>query len=80
MASKWVKEQKLREKSIKELEDRVKELKSSLFTSRFQKSTGKLDNFQLLHRNKRRLATVLTILNEKKREQAQAAKAAEVKS
>lgn len=80
MASKWVKEQKLREKSIKELQDRVQELKASLFTSRFQKSTGKLDNFQLLHKTRRRLAAVLTILREKEREQVKAADAAEVKS
>ena len=80
MANKWVKEQKLREKSIKELEDRVKELKASVFTSRFQKSTGKLDNYQLLHQTKRRLASVLTIIHEKELEQIKAAAAAEVKS
>ena len=67
--TKWTKQEKLRELSIPELKDRVAELKASLFTSRFQRSTGKLDNFRLLPQVRRRLAAVLTLIHEK--EQAQ---------
>ncbi len=71
MVKKWIKDQKLRDKSIPELLDRVKELKSSQFTNRFQKSTGKLDNFNLIGQTRRRLAAVLTIINEKEAAQAE---------
>jgi ribosomal protein L29 len=74
MPSKWVKQQKLRERSVAELRDRVAELKASLFVSRFQRATGKLDNFRLLPQTRHRLAAVLTILGEKERQQKQVKK------
>ncbi len=80
MVKKWIKEQKLKQKSIPELEDRVKELKASQFTNRFQKSTGKLDNFNLIGQTRRRLAAVLTIINQKQVAQVAASTEAEVKS
>lgn len=63
--TKWIKQEKLRELGIPELRDRVAELKASIFTSRFQRSTGKLDNFRLLPQTRRRLAAVLTLIHEK---------------
>lgn len=80
MVKKWIKEQKLMQKSIPELKDRVKELKASQFTNRFQKSTGKLDNFNLIGQTRRRLAAVLTIINQKQVAQVAASTEAEVKS
>ena len=65
MPSKWMKEQKLRDKSLDDLKEQAREIKSALFTSRFQQNTGKLDNFQLMRATKRQLATVKTIIREK---------------
>jgi len=75
MTGKWIKAQKLRDKSIKELKNMVEEMKSAKFTARFQQRTGKLDNFQLMRRERRRLAILLTLIHEKELE----AKGTEVK-
>lgn len=64
---KWIKQEKLRELSVKDLRDRATELKASLFGSRFQRSSGKLDNYRVIPETKRRLAAVLTLLAEKER-------------
>lgn len=64
---KWIKQQKLREISIADLQDRLAELKAQIFANRFQRSTGKLENFRLLPQARQRLAAVLTILHEKQR-------------
>ena len=70
MVTKWIKEQKLRGKSVEELRQQVRNLKDALFTHRFQKSTGKLENFAVFGETRRRLAAVLTIIREKEMEQA----------
>ena len=67
MTRKWIKAQKLRDKSVSDLRALVQEMKSALFTARFQQRTGKLDNFQLMRRERRRLAVVLTLIREKER-------------
>jgi len=64
---KWIKQEKLRELSIKELRDRAAELKASLFSNRFQRSSGKLDNYRVIPEARRRLAAVLTLIAEKER-------------
>lgn len=64
---KWIKQEKLRELSVKELQDRAAELKTSLFSNRFQRSSGKLDNYRVIPQTRRRLAAVLTLLTEKER-------------
>jgi large subunit ribosomal protein L29 len=64
---KWIKQEKLRELSIKDLRDRAAELKASLFSNRFQRSSGKLDNYQVIPETRRRLAAVLTLIGEKER-------------
>jgi ribosomal protein L29 len=64
---KWIKQERLRELSIKDLRDRASELKASLFSNRFQRSSGKLDNFQVIPETRRRLAAVLTLIGEKER-------------
>lgn len=63
--TKWIKQEKLRDLSVKELRDRATELKAALFSSRFQRSSGKLDNYCVLPETRRRLAAVYTILREK---------------
>jgi large subunit ribosomal protein L29 len=66
-AKKWIKQEKLRELSVSDLRDRVAELKASLFSSRFQRSSGKLDNYRIIPETRRRLAAVMTIIAEKER-------------
>jgi large subunit ribosomal protein L29 len=64
---KYIKEQKLRDLSLTELANRVRELKAQEYQLRFDKAIGKLENFRLVLQNRRRLATVLTILREGER-------------
>ena len=68
-AKKWIKQEKVRELSLQELRDRAAELKASLFSSRFQRSSGKLDNYRVIPETRRRLAAVMTIIAEKERAQ-----------
>jgi large subunit ribosomal protein L29 len=68
MTGKWIKSQKLRDKPLAELRDMVSDMKSALFTARFQQTTGKLENFQLMRRERRRLAVLLTLIREKELE------------
>jgi len=65
---KWIKQQGIRELTLSELQDRAAELKASLFASRFQRSTGKLDNFNVLPQTRRRLAALRTIIRERELE------------
>jgi large subunit ribosomal protein L29 len=65
MPTKWIKEQKLRALSVKDLEARAKELRASLFANRFQRAVGKLENYRVMPQARKRLAAVLTILREK---------------
>lgn len=65
MTGKWIKSQKLRDKSIDELKSMVEEMKAAKFTARFQLRTGKLENFQLMSRERRRLAVIMTLIREK---------------
>ena len=68
-AKKWIKQEKLRELSLNDLRDRAAELKASLFSSRFQRSSGKLDNYRIIPETRRRLAAVMTIIAEKSRDE-----------
>lgn len=63
--TKWIKQERLRELSEAELLDRATELKAALFSNRFQRSSGKLDNYRVMPEIRRRLAAVYTILREK---------------
>ncbi len=65
MPTKWIKEQKLRDLPVKELEARATELRASLFANRFQRAVGKLENYRVMPQTRKRLAAVLTILREK---------------
>ena len=65
MVKKWIKENKLRGKSVAELRQMVSELKDTMFTHRFQLSTGKLENHRVINETRRQLAAVLTLIREK---------------
>ena len=62
---KYTKAQKLRDLPLAELRNRVRELKSQQYTNRVERSTGRLENFQLISQTRRRLAVVLTLLRQK---------------
>ena len=55
----------LRTKSCEELEAMLKDLKSELFTLRFQHAINQLDNPHKIVDVKRDIARVMTLLNEK---------------
>jgi ribosomal protein L29 len=59
------KQQKPGDLSVDQLQKEVGELKGLQFQQRFEKSTGKLQNYRLIPQAKKRLAAVLTALREK---------------
>ena len=63
--AKYIKAQKLRDLSVTELQNRIRELKSQQYTNRVDRSVGRLENFRLIPQARRRLAVVLTLLKEK---------------
>ena len=60
-----MKASELRTKSCEELETMLKDLKSQLFTLRFQHAINQLDNPQKIVEVKRNIARVMTVLSEK---------------
>lgn len=56
----------LREKTVEELETKLKELKSELFNLRFQHAINQLENPHRMTDVKHDIARVMTILQEKK--------------
>ena len=66
MANRQVTE--LRKMSRAELNKRLQALRRELFDLRFQKMTGKLENYTRMKQVRRNIARVLTILNEMSRE------------
>ncbi|MCP2519777.1 50S ribosomal protein L29 [Candidatus Aminicenantes bacterium AC-708-M15] len=60
----------LRELSEEELQNKEKELKEQLFKLKIQHSLGQLDNPMKMKLIKRDIARIKTILNERRREQA----------
>ena len=59
----------LRDESLPELEKRAADMEDQLFKLRFQKATGQMDDVHKVRNTKRDLARVLTILNEKRRQE-----------
>ncbi len=60
----------VRELGVEELERRVAETRRELFNLRFQHATGQLENTGQLREVKRNIARLLTVLNQKQRENA----------
>ena len=59
-----------RELDVDELQRRVAETRRELFNLRFQHATGQLENTGQLKEVRRNIARLLTVLNQKQRENA----------
>ncbi len=60
----------VRELDVEELQRRVSETRRELFNLRFQHATGQLENTGQLKEVRRNIARLLTVLNQKQRENA----------
>jgi large subunit ribosomal protein L29 len=60
-----MKAEELRELSIRELEERERELARELFNLRFQMATGQLSNHTSIKKTKKDIARVKTVFKEK---------------
>jgi large subunit ribosomal protein L29 len=60
----------VRELDIEELKRRVTETRRELFNLRFQHATGQLENTGQLKEVRKNIARLLTVLNQKQRENA----------
>ena len=61
----------VRELDVEELQQRVAETRRELFNVRFQHATGQLENTGQLKEVRKNIARLLTVLNQKQRENAQ---------
>lgn len=61
--------QGLREKTLRELEEEIRDRKRKLFNLRFQRATGQLDKMAELRKARRDVARAMTIAGEKAREE-----------
>ena len=59
----------LRELSIRELEDKVTELKKELMESRFSLATSQIEDTSIFKKIKKQIAQDNTVLTQKKREE-----------
>jgi large subunit ribosomal protein L29 len=57
--------EELRELSDTELEEKLEEHKTELFTLRFELATGQLDNYKRLKSTRRDIARVMTVQRER---------------
>lgn len=60
----------VRELDVEELERRVVQTRRELFNLRFQHATGQLENTGQLKEVRKNIARLLTVLNQKQRENA----------
>ncbi len=60
----------VRELDVEELQRRVAQTRRELFNLRFQHATGQLENTGQLKEVRRNIARLLTVLNQKQRENA----------
>ena len=63
----------LRDKTDKELEDRVLELRKEQFNLRFQRATGQLANTARMNAVRKEIAKIMTLVGERQREAAKSA-------
>ncbi len=61
----------VRELDVEELERRIAQTRRELFNLRFQHATGQLENTGQLKEVRKNIARLLTVLNQKQRENAQ---------
>jgi large subunit ribosomal protein L29 len=62
---KWIKNEKLAGKSLDELRTQLRELKSQAFTHRFDRVTGRLDNFRAIATTRKQVAILQTLIRQK---------------
>jgi len=60
----------VRELDVEELQQRVTQTRRELFNLRFQHATGQLENTGQLKEVRKNIARLLTVLNQKQRENA----------
>lgn len=70
MAKNTVKAADVRQKTDKELEARVTELRKEQFNLRFQKATGQLANTARVKAVRKEIAKIMTVAAERKRKSA----------
>jgi large subunit ribosomal protein L29 len=63
-----VKATEVRELDVEELERRIAQTRRELFNLRFQHATGQLENTGQLKEVRKNIARLLTVLNQKQRE------------
>ncbi len=61
----------VRELDVEELQQRVAQTRRELFNLRFQHATGQLENTGQLKEVRKNIARLLTVLNQKQRENGQ---------
>lgn len=61
--------EEMRELSIEKIMDELDDAREELMRMRFQKATGELTNHNLPRATRKRIARLLTVLGEKRREQ-----------
>ena len=64
--------QDLRKKDVKALESLVLEIRENQFKNRMKRKTGQLNESHLLTVDRKKIAQIKTIINEKKSEEASA--------
>jgi ribosomal protein L29 len=62
----------LREKNVKDLEGLVLEIRENQFKNRMKHKTGQLTESHLMTADRKKIAQIKTIINEKKSEEASA--------
>jgi len=65
-----MKARELHDKTVEELDQMERELKRKLFNLRFQRTTGELGNSAELGKTRRDIARVMTIVREKRAQEA----------
>lgn len=54
----------MKEKTRVELESKLAEVKKNLFSLKFKKSTGQLENYMMIHNLKKDIARINTLIRE----------------
>lgn len=64
---KLLRAKELRELSVNDLQQKLKESKKDLFNLRFQLATGQLENHNMIRNTKKDIARINTVITEKER-------------
>lgn len=64
--------EELREHTMEELDQKLKDTRNELFNLRFQQATGQLKNYKRIKEVKKNIARILTVIKEKQRISAKA--------